>query len=273
MADINALLLGTATAGGRARLREDEGTPGSSSSGGGEAPAAKHSRREAAGLDLQALAAEVARERAATAQAQRRSATTAAVLSAQEAQWMAHQVLDYVLLHQLGGRNNAAKEPEPPLVPPPGALAAERATLAPAAALQTSYVALGGGGPPVSTAQRAPLPEAVLRHRQSLRVASLSTDLVGGYGAGRLAPRLRLHFTALIGAALEGRRWTREDAEAVGSATAASAADAQPVALDLFGGETAAVPSGAADEGGDEEEGKGERFSINDFLGGDSDSD
>lgn len=141
---------------------------------------------------------------------------------------MAHHVLEYVMLQELGGRGNAVKateggSPESCLLSP-GVLQAERSTLRPGAreALHYTVKVVGGAAlqclqPPVLLRQR--LPDEALRHLQSLQVCHYERDLTGGVTRAASTPAVRAHLLNVLEAGLAGKRYCQETAIGSSSGT------------------------------------------------------
>lgn len=267
MADINELLRNTVTAsvdGGHASEQWIKGTRKKPRSQREANPpetddsAVKRGRREAAhGLDFEQLQEEIKRgQQAATDQLQQ-SSSTAALLSAQEAARMAHNVVEYVLCKELGGRHNSARGGEPPYVPLKPQVLAESATMRRAAGYIIHHVLYpstlprtGNEGEGEQTVMRSRVhqtraPDGVVEVRRRLRVCATEQDLVGGVTRG-LGAHTRQYLLRLVWAGLRGEAWTRDvtaypaEGKELGThstskaPTAASSEAHPPPHLDLF---------------------------------------
>lgn len=232
--DLNDFLRNTKTAaaeGARAALaghkRQADGKEASSSSApaaagssSGADATAKRPRRSgtAEGLNLQAAQEALALERGTTSAQALQQRAQADLLSEQAAARMVHQVLEYVMQAELGGRHNAAKGGAEPFVPSAAQLAAERAMWAPAAGYAIQHVVpapLNRATPTldslVSVVEKERVPEGVRTLRSSLQVCDTARDLVGGVRSG-MAPHLRAHVLEVLEKGLRGEAWLRDDA-------------------------------------------------------------
>jgi hypothetical protein len=189
---------------------------------------AKRSRRSGTveGLNLQAAQDALAQERDSTFAHAKKQRVQADLLSEQAAARMAHQVIDYVLQMELGGRHNASKGGVPPYVPSTEQLAAERAMWTPAAGYSIHHIVPATADPTtastssadtlktlVSVTEKERVPEGVRLLRSSLQMCDLTRDLVGGVRSG-MAPHLRAHVLAVLERGLRGEAWVRDDATA-----------------------------------------------------------
>ncbi|GET89963.1 hypothetical protein, conserved [Leishmania tarentolae] len=170
------------------------------------------------GLNIQAAQEALAQERGNTsAQAQQRRAQ-AELLSEQAAARMVHQVLEYVMQVELGGRHNAAKGGIAPFLPSAAQLAAEKATWTPAAGYSIHHIVLAtlDTSPQtleslMSVTEKEHVPDGVRALRSTLQVCDTERDLVGGVCAG-MAPHLRAHVLEVLEKGLRGQAWLRDDA-------------------------------------------------------------
>ncbi|KAG5500371.1 hypothetical protein JKF63_03463 [Porcisia hertigi] len=180
----------------------------------------KFTRRSGAaeGLNIQAVQDALAQERGdISAQAQEQRAQ-AGLLSEQAAARMAHQVLEYVVQVELGGRHNAAKGGIAPFVPPAAQLAAEKAMSTPAAGYVIHHILPASLDPTprtleslVSVTEKERVSDGVRALRGTLHVCDTERDLVGGVRAG-MAPHLRAHVLEVLEKGLRGQAWLRDDA-------------------------------------------------------------
>lgn len=177
------------------------------------------------GLNLQAAQDALAEEHGSTSAQAQQQREQADLLSEQAAARMVHQVVDYVLQVELGGRHNASKGGVPPFVPTTEQLAAERATWTPAAGYTIHHIVPAALDTTpsletlVSTTEKERVPEGIRMLRSSLRVCDVTCDLVGGVRAG-MAPHLRAHVLEVLERGLRGEAWLRDDTTASALVTA-----------------------------------------------------
>eukprot|EP00796_Vickermania_ingenoplastis_P008384 gene8384-5872_t len=151
----------------------------------------------------------------------------------------AHGVLTYVLSQELG-RANVAKAGDTAWCPPPGQIAAEQASLRPAARISMRYTLRGA----LSARRQRPvglreqLSEDSMRYRQSLTICSWERDWTGGV-TGSHGPSVRRRLVRLLESGLRGQQWSGVDQR--GASTPPPADASSTVKLDLFGGPAADV--------------------------------
>lgn len=204
---------------GHKRFADANEASSEASSSGADASGKRPRRSGAAeGLNIRAAQEALAQERGNTsAQAQQQRAE-AELLSEQAAARMVHQVLEYVMQVELGGRHNAAKGGIAPFVPSAAQLAAEKAMWTPAAgyvihhivpaSLDTSPQTLESL---MSVTKKERVPDGVRALRGTLQVCDTERDLIGGVRTG-MAPHLRTHVLEVLEKALRGQAWLRDDA-------------------------------------------------------------
>lgn len=226
--DLNDFLRNTKTAAeeGRGAVKaplagRKRGTDGK---GAGPSPTteatAKRPRRSGTveGLNLQAAQDALAQERGSTSAQAQQQRVQADLLSEQAAARMVHQVLDYVMTVELGGRHNASKGGVPPFVPTTEQLAAERAMWTPAAGYTIHHVVPAASDASAATAlealvsvvERERVPEGMRLLRNSLQMCDVTCDLVGGVRS-KMAPHLRAHVLDVLERGLRGEAWLRDD--------------------------------------------------------------
>ncbi|CAG9577106.1 conserved hypothetical protein [Leishmania major strain Friedlin] len=196
----------------------NEASAEASSSGAGASGKRPRRSGTAEGLNIRAAQEALAQERGNTsAQAQQQRAQ-AELLSEQAAARMVHQVLEYVMQVELGGRHNAAKGGIAPFVPSAAQLAAEKAMWTPAAGYVIHHVvpATLDTSPHtleslMSVTEKERVPDGVRALRGTLQVFDTERDLVGGVRTG-MAPHLRTHVLEVLEKGLHGRAWLRDDA-------------------------------------------------------------
>lgn len=183
--------------------------------------ATKRARRSGTveGLNLRAAQDALAQERGSTSAQVQQQRVQADLLSEQAAARMVHQVLDYVMLMELGGRHNASKGGVAPFLPTTEQLAAERARWTAAAGFSIHHVVPAASDTLasatleslVSVAEKERVPEGIRLLRSSLQMCDVTCDLVGGVRAG-MAPHLRAHVLDVLERGLRGEAWLRDDA-------------------------------------------------------------
>ncbi|CAJ1009913.1 hypothetical protein Q4I28_005227 [Leishmania naiffi] len=239
---------------GHKRFADAEEVPSVVSSSGVDANR-KRSRRSGTveGLNIQAAQEALVLERCNTsAQAQEQRAK-ADLLSEQAAARMVHQVLEYVMQVELGGRHNAAKGSNAPFVPSVAQLAAEQAMWTPAAGYVIHHVvpATFDTSPQtldllMSVTEKERVPDGVRALRGTLHVCDTERDLVGGVRTG-MAPHLRAHVLDVLEKGLRGQAWLRDDAAVTTQISAlgkSTTPDKGPSSVLLFG--NSATAPGAA---------------------------
>lgn len=196
-----------------------------------------------------------------------------------EASSMAHFVLEYVLVRELGGRANARKGDEAASIPPPGLVQAERAQLRPIARDGMLYVCRGSATTRSfhfisPTVIYQDLPEDVIRLRQSLAVCDYKRDLVGGV-TGPNAPSIREHLLSLIHAGLLGKKWVPQENTVLQNSLVPSGVEIEETRsdiLNLFGNSNKCQPSSAAEgdvsKASDECDDDDDDFSLDKYLHG-----
>lgn len=219
---------------GRKRGSTDGKSPGQSPS---TDATAKRPRRSGTmeGLNLQAAQDALAQERGSTSAQAQQQRVQADLASEQAAARMVHQVLDYVMSVELGGRHNAAKGGLPPFVPTTAQLAAERAMWTPSAGYTMHHVvpaASDASGTAalealVSVVEKERVPEGMRLLRSSLQMCDVACDMVGGVRA-RMAPHLRAHVLDVLERGLRGEAWLRDDSAAAAADFSALGKPATP---------------------------------------------
>ncbi|KAG5498194.1 hypothetical protein JIQ42_02998 [Leishmania sp. Namibia] len=203
----------------------------------------------AEGLNIQAAQEALAQDRGNTSARAQQQRAHADLLSEQAAARMVHQVLEYVMQVELGGRHNAAKGGVALFVPSAAQLAAEQAMWTPAADYAIHHVvpATFGTCPQtletlVSVTEMERVPDGVRTLRGTLHVCDTERDLVGGVRAG-MAPHLRAHVLQLLEKGLRGQAWLRDDAAMATQISAlgkSATPEKGPSSVLLFGGLTSA---------------------------------
>lgn len=245
--DINALLKQTTTAptdGGASSERWVRGarrkhSRAATMDGPSERPL-QGPRGEVQGIDLDAIQRDLAAQREANSRTAS-SSTAAPSNSVFAAERMAHLVLEYVLVRELGGRHNAHKRPDDSDAPAkvqPSQLMAERATLRKVARLTISHVIHLGAATEQSTTWTEPVPETVLAYRKALRVCDVRRDLVGGLTSA-VTSHNRAYLHRLVAAGLKGEAWRRPDVEGQAATMPSASAStslvpAEPTAVNIF---------------------------------------
>ncbi|KPA85521.1 hypothetical protein ABB37_01795 [Leptomonas pyrrhocoris] len=181
--------------------------------------AAKRVRRGGAveGLNLQAAQDALALERGSSSAHAQQQRVQADLLSEQAAARMVHQVVDYVLQVELGGRHNASKGGVPPFVPTGEQLAAERAMWTTAAGYSVHHIVPAASDAATATletlmsvTEKERVPDGIRMLRSSLQICNVEADLVGGVRSG-MAPHLRAHVLEVLERGLRGEAWLRDD--------------------------------------------------------------
>ncbi|KAG5474277.1 hypothetical protein LSCM1_03057 [Leishmania martiniquensis] len=269
--DLNDLLRSTKTAApddkgsawaspsSRKRVADAKGASYPAPSSGADA-SGKRPRRSgtAEGLNIQAAQEALAQDRGNTSARAQQQRAQADLLSEQAAARMVHQVLEYVMQVELGGRHNAAKGGAAPFVPSAAQLAAEQAMWTPAADYAIHHVvpATYGTSPQtletlMSVIERERVPNGVRALRGTLHVCDTERDLVGGVRAG-MVPHLRAHVLELLEKGLRGQAWLRDDAAMTTPISALGKSptpEKGPAGILLFDGLTAASAANCNEAG------------------------
>ncbi|KPI85410.1 hypothetical protein ABL78_5535 [Leptomonas seymouri] len=223
--------------------------------------AVKRARRSGTveGLNLQAAQDALAQERGSSSAHAQQQRAQADLLSEQAAARMVHQVLDYVLQVELGGRHNASKGGLPPFVPTREQLAAERALLAPAAGFSIHHIVSTASDSStatletlVSVTKKERVPDGIRMLRGSLQMCNVECDLVGGVRSG-MAPHLRAHVLEVLERGLRGEAWLRDDSSTAAAFSALgkpTTPEKGPSSVVLFRDSATSVAEQTAEGGG-----------------------
>lgn len=234
----------------------DHVAPPAEAMAGEDVDSPRKSRRSAGGegLNLKDAQEELARQRNSASAIIHQEREHAELVSEQEAARVAHQVLDYVLRKELGGRHNASRGGYPPTVPRSARIAAEHARWCPAAGYSLVHVVPSTVLATSSTVdslfsvvEKERLTDGVRAMRASLQVCDAEWDLVGGVCAGT-TPQIRQHVRAVIECGLRGDAWERDGVSSTMAITSHGDADGDkgPASVMLFHNTAASSTDGAA---------------------------